>query len=47
MKPSSFLYYAPEALNRVADYGAALAEAEGLPGHARSLLLRKKKEDDA
>ena len=41
IKKTQYPYYSPEALSRVAGKIAAFAEAEGLSGHARSVLSRK------
>jgi histidinol dehydrogenase len=42
MKRTSFITYDAAALAGQADAIACLAEAEGLSGHARSVLLRAK-----
>ena len=41
VKKSSFIYYAPQAFESVADSIASFAEREGLHAHARSVLIRK------
>ncbi len=41
IKKSSFIYYAPDALNGVAERIADFARREGLQAHARSVLIRK------
>ena len=41
IKKSSFIYYAPDALNGVAERIADFAEREGLQAHARSAMIRK------
>lgn len=43
VKKSSYMYYSKEALNTVADKISIFAEAEGLSGHARSAMIRKKR----
>lgn len=45
VKKTQFLYYTADALRRVKDDVAALAEAEGLRAHARSVGVRFAKED--
>ena len=40
IKKISFTYYSPEALGGVKDALAELARAEGLEGHARSVMIR-------
>ena len=40
IKKSQYTFYTREALNAVADEIALFAEAEGLTGHARSVLSR-------
>ena len=45
VKKSSFIYYAPQALQAVADSIAAFAENEGLHGHAQSVLIRKENQE--
>ncbi len=44
VKKSSFLYYTPTALNKVADRVADFAEREGLHAHGRSVSVRTKEE---
>ena len=43
VKKSQFLYYTPEALDKVAEDVARFARKEGLEAHARSALARKDK----
>jgi len=45
IKKSQFTYYTPAALDRVAEKIARLAREEGLEGHARSALSRRKEEN--
>ncbi len=45
VKKSQFTYYAPAALERAADKIARFAREEGLEAHARSVLIRCKKEE--
>lgn len=45
VKKSSFMYYSSDALNEVADKIAYFAEVEGLSGHAKSALSRKKSKE--
>jgi histidinol dehydrogenase len=40
MKRTSFLQVSPEALGKIGPAAVALAEAEGLPAHAKSVALR-------
>ncbi len=44
VKKTSYLYYTPEALAFVGDRVADFAEREGLSAHARSVLVRTRKE---
>lgn len=44
VKKTSYMYYSKEALNSVADKIARFAKEEGLSGHARSAVSRKKVE---
>ena len=43
VKRSSFLYYSPDALGRVADRVIDFAQREGLDAHGRSVAIRFEK----
>jgi histidinol dehydrogenase len=45
VKKSSFIYYTPDALNKVQARVADFAEREGLHAHARSVTIRCEKEE--
>jgi histidinol dehydrogenase len=41
-KRTSLIWYGPQELTRDADAAVTIAEAEGLPAHARAITLRGK-----